>query len=326
LLDLITIMNFLYNSVCAQHQTGEHPENIKRILAFDELPSVDFPDGEPYLEWVHPAHYVDFIRRSAEESLPIDEDTYTSQGSFLAATRAVGAAVLAAEQGDFALIRPPGHHAYAEKAGGFCLFNSVAVAAQKLAQEGKKVLIFDFDGHQGDGTADIFYHSDQVMYWSMHQHPAFPGKGMSNEIGAGPGEGFTINIPLPPGCADDIFLDAIRHVLPIALQFKPDVLAVSAGFDAHQYDPLLDLRVSTTGYYQIGKLLHEHFPHMFAVLEGGYNIEWLRKSAFSFLAGVNGEADPQFEAETMSGLRVWETYEIYLHSSLGYLRKHWKTK
>jgi acetoin utilization deacetylase AcuC-like enzyme len=319
-------MQLLFNRTCANHDTGAHPENAQRILVFEDLPETEFPDGEPYLELVHPAAYVDAIRRAAETGTQIDEDTFTSQGSFQAASRAVGAVILAAEKGDFALVRPPGHHAFANKASGFCLFNSVAIAAQKLANEGKKVLIFDFDGHLGDGTSDIFYQSDQVMYWSMHQYPAFPGNGFVNEIGAGPGLGFNLNMPLPPGSADDIFLDALGHFLPIATQFQPDVVAISAGFDAHQYDPLLDLKVSTQGFYEVGKKIKEHFPRCFAVLEGGYNITWLRKSVFSFCAAMNGNPNPEPEEKTMSGLRVWETYEMNLHGALGQLKKHWKVQ
>ncbi|MBK8969047.1 MAG: hypothetical protein IPM36_20710 [Lewinellaceae bacterium] len=138
------------------------------------------------------------------------------------ATAAVGATVLAMERGDFALVRPPGHHAYRAEAHGFCLFNNIAIAAQKAVDAGKRVLILDFDGHLGDGTMDIFYRSDQVLYWSLHQYPAYPGNGSPIEIGAGAGLGFTINCPLPAGSGDDIFRHAVEYMLPAAgEQFQP---------------------------------------------------------------------------------------------------------
>ena len=145
-----------------------------------------------------------------------------------------------------------------------------------------------------------------------------------NEIGVGKGKGYTINIPLPPGSGDDIFLDAIEHTLPIAKQFQPDVVAVSAGFDAHQYDLLLDLRVSTYSFHKIGQLLRQNFDHVFATLEGGYNVQALRKSLLSFVAGYNDEQPyVELEEQILSGMRVWETYEMYLHGALGQLKPYW---
>jgi acetoin utilization deacetylase AcuC-like enzyme len=186
-------------------------------------------------------------------------------------------------------------------------------------------LIFDFDGHLGDGTMDIFYPSDQVLYWSMHQYPAYPGNGAAHETGAGKGRGFTINMPLPAGSGDDILLHAVEALLPVVAQFQPDVVAVSAGFDAYQFDPLLQLKGSGHFYYTVGKMLAQAFPgKLFAVLEGGYNVEALPKLVHNFIAGLNGEAMPYAETPTTSGARVQETYELHLKEVRGNLGKYWK--
>ena len=317
-------MDLLYHPVVLEHETGMHPESRKRLEIFSDLEASEMFDGEPYLGLIHTPAYIEKVRQACSVGAHLDQDTVTSPGSFEAACYAVGATVRASETGGFALVRPPGHHAYPYKASGFCLFNNIAVATRKLLGEGKRVLIFDFDGHLGDGTSDIFYDTDEVMYWSVHQYPAFPGHGYIDEIGDGRGKGFTINVPLPPGSADDIFMDSIAHYLPLAGQFQPDVVAVSAGFDAHQYDLLLDLRVSTNTFYRIGKLLREHFPKVFATLEGGYNVLEAQKGVYSFLAGINGLSNPYQVEDTISGLRVWETYEMTLHAGLGKLAAFWK--
>jgi len=318
-------MNILYHPIYTEHDTGMHPENKKRIEVFKGLEETEPLDGEPFLELVHSRSYIDQLRKACLENDRIDQDTVVVPGSFVAAKYAVGATIQASEQEGFALVRPPGHHAYPDRASGFCLFNNIAIATQRLVNQGKKVLIMDFDGHLGDGTSDIFYESDQVMYWSMHQYPAFPGNGFIDETGRGAGAGYTINVPLPPGSGDDIFLDAFESILPIAHQFKPDVVAVSAGFDAHQYDLLLNLKVSTYAFYELGRRLRKEFEQVFATLEGGYNVQELRKSVLTFVAGFNGE-EPYIplEEQTISGLRVWETYEMQLHAALAKLEKYWK--
>lgn len=317
-------MNLLYHSIFLNHDTGAHPENRKRLELFDYLPDTPLIDGREYLELIHPATYIRDVKHTASFGAPLDGDTMTSSGTFEAAYSAVALTIQAAESNGFALVRPPGHHAYADRCSGFCIFNNIAIATQKLVKEGKRVAIFDFDGHLGDGTSHLFYNTDQVLYWSLHQYPAFPGHGFVDEIGEGKGRGFTINVPLPPGSGDDIFMHAMDHFLPVLIQFEPDVVAISAGFDAHQYDPLLQLKASGNTFYSIGWMLSEQFPRLFATLEGGYNLDALGKSVYNFLAGINHEPIANEEMPTMSGMRVWETYELYLHSVIGKLTPYWK--
>lgn len=320
-------MNILYHPAVLRHQTGNHPETPHRFDLFEGLtPVKDWPDGLEFLDLVHPPDYIDKVRHHCEEGLPLDGgDTMASRHSFEAVSAAVGLTLLAMEQGGFALVRPPGHHAYRDEANGFCLFNNVAIAAQQAVNEGKKVLILDFDGHLGDGTMDIFYRSNKVFYWSLHQYPAYPGHGYANEIGEEDGKYFTMNVPLPPGSGDDIMWHAIEYLWPAVLQFGPDVVAVSAGFDAHQFDPLLQLNATGNFYHKIGNLLGQTFPgKLFATLEGGYNNEDLPRCVANFVAGVNGEPIAFAETPTTSGLRIWETYEMHLHTGAALLSKHWK--
>jgi acetoin utilization deacetylase AcuC-like enzyme len=316
-------MEIIYNDVFKKHDTGMHPENKKRLEAFGELPQTEISFDESALSIIHHADYIELVKESSLKGISLDGDTHTSPGSYEAAVKAVNATILASNTQGFAMVRPPGHHAYADRASGFCLFNNVAIAAQYHANQGKKVLIFDFDGHLGDGTSHIFYDSDKVMYWSIHQFPAFPGHGQVKEVGSGKGEGFTVNVPLPPRSGDDIYMDALKYSLPIAKEFDPDIVAVSAGFDSHQYDLLLDLRLTADVFHNTGKILSANFKNVFATLEGGYNVEELPKCVTNFLNGINNKKKIYSERHTDSDIKVWNDYELRIDHLLSTMKKYW---
>ncbi|PIN70499.1 acetylpolyamine amidohydrolase [Candidatus Woesearchaeota archaeon CG11_big_fil_rev_8_21_14_0_20_43_8] len=301
-----------------------HPENRKRLEACGRLQQTDIEDGEAFLPLVHKKFYIDQVKKACEMGSRLDQDTVVSSGTYEAAIKAVGATIMASKTGDFALVRPPGHHAHQDRSSGFCIFNNVAIAAQKLVDEGKRVMIFDFDGHLGDGTFKFFYKTNKVLYWSLHQFPAFPGGGTPDQIGEDEGAGYTIPVPLPPGAGDDLFMDAMKRFMPVAEQFAPDVVAVSAGFDAHKDDLLLDLRASTNLFYHMGQILKDKFKNIFATLEGGYNIMTFPKCLFNFIDGINGDEMKHEETKTDSHILAYEEYEgnaVMLERNLS---KYWK--
>ncbi len=317
-------MDIIFNKIFLEHDTGGHPENKNRLLSLGNLPEAKIEGGEEYISLVHKEEYIEQMKEACAVGGPIDLDTVVSRKSYEAAISAVGAAIMASQRGDFSLVRPPGHHSYPSRASGFCIFNNIAIATQKLVNEGKKVLILDFDGHCGDGTETFFYRSNDVLFWSLHQYPAFPGIGSEDEIGEREGEGFTINVPLPPGSGDDLFWKAIESILPVVQQFAPDVVAVSAGFDAHHADPLLDLRLSALTYYRLGKLLSEKFTHVFATLEGGYNLDYLPRCVKNFVNGVNNEKIYFDEPLTDSIARSADEFDRRMAGLTKNLSKFWK--
>ncbi len=287
-------MDFIYNDIFLKHETGIHPESARRFNYLKNIEQTEVINGEKYLELVHPKTYIDFVKKSAAESKELDPDTKTCKDTYEVACHAVGATIQAAKSGDFALVRPPGHHATADRSMGFCMFNNAAIATQYLVNQGKKVFILDFDCHYGNGTSEIFYHNPNVVYMSMHQYPYYPGNGFINEIGAGEAKGHIINIPILPKTGDDVYLEIINFFIPlIKEQFKPDVVCISAGFDGHHKDPICDLGYSLNAFYQTGQILQKTFKNIFATLEGGYDPLWLAKCAMVFKNGINN-VEPKF--------------------------------
>ncbi len=283
-------MKALFHKKFLEHNVESEAEGAYRLLSYMDIYEAPAVDGEPYLDLIHTERYIDYVRKACQQGEDVAETTLTP-ASWEAACLAVGLTIQASEQGDFAVVRPPGHHAGRERAAGFCFFNNIAIAAQKLVNEGKKVFIFDIDGHHGDGTQSIFYESDQVLYISIHQHYAYPFTGFPDETGSGPGTGFTVNFPLISGTGDKEFLEAVDKSITRGRQFSPDVVAVSAGFDAYQKDKLLGLQVTQRGFYECAFRLRRAFPNIFAVLEGGYHDD-IKECIDRFIEGIHNGAKP----------------------------------
>jgi acetoin utilization deacetylase AcuC-like enzyme len=301
-----------------KHRAPGHPESPERILAIDAVLAQDprlavLPRHEPaaatteQLERVHQPRYIDRIREAGEaadatgEGQWLDPDTWIGPGSLEAARHSAGAAVAAVQmvlageaQRAVSLCRPPGHHATAERAMGFCLFNNIAVGAAEARSAGyERVAIVDFDVHHGNGTQDIFYARSDVLYISCHQHPLYPGTGAVHERGIGAGEGYTVNVPLPAGCARQQYLEVFDEVFRPTLEvYRPELLLVSAGFDVHTRDPLANMRLETPDYGELARLLRAWSEELCGgrsvwTLEGGYDLDALSGSVAEVLRQLN---------------------------------------
>jgi acetoin utilization deacetylase AcuC-like enzyme len=253
------------------------------------------PASVPELEAVHAPWYIKNILGHGGGRL--DLDTYMSDGSAAAALRAAGAAVEAVDralsgQGLAAgMVRPPGHHALPAQAMGFCLFNNAAVGAAHALKKVKRVMIVDWDVHHGNGTELMFYDRPEVLYFSVHQYPLFPGTGAADDTGTGNGEGYNVNVPLPAGSGDADYVHAFERILvPVIDDYRPELVIVSAGYDPHQADPLGDMRMTAAGFGALASLIKTATSaNIVMLLEGGYSIEYLPLCVEATLHGFSGE-------------------------------------
>jgi acetoin utilization deacetylase AcuC-like enzyme len=318
---------------------GWHPEAPERIEAIEAALAARQWLGwerraapaaeEAELEGVHSPELVEQVRRlAAAGGGVIDSDTYVGEASYRAALHAAGGACALARallQGDaatgFALLRPPGHHATSERAMGFCLFNNVAVAAQlALAHLGvRRVLVLDWDVHHGNGTAEVFRHRRDVLYVSIHRGAFYPGTGALADAGSGEGRGYTLNLPVHAGTDGEVWRSLLEHVaLPVAARYAPELVLISAGFDAHRADPLGGCRLEAEDFAQMACQVRDLAARLGApvgaVLEGGYDPPALADSVLATMSALAGAG----EAESIG------PEPVYTPEAAAHARRFWE--
>ena len=309
---------YFSHPACLEHDPRvhmpEHPDTPERLLAIEQtLAGRDWlgwerreapPAQDAQLELIHSSRHVHDIRElSLAGGGAIDPDTHVGEPSFRAALHAAGGAcemtrALLSGEGTLAFcgVRPSGHHAEPDRAMGFCLFNNVAIAAEFAIRElgARRVFILDWDVHHGNGTAEAFRTRSDVLFASIHQSGIYPGTGALSDVGSGPGEGYTINLPVPAGSEEDLWLSLIEHiVIPAAREFAPDLVLISAGFDAHREDPLAGCRLETGSFAEMARHARDlagalDVP-LGAVLEGGYEPAALARCVQQTLAALGGD-------------------------------------
>lgn len=299
-----------------EHDLGPtHPERPQRLKAImDSLKGnsslfkgIQLVEPSPAtvgdIELVHDPSHVKKIRELSETGRMVDLDTPVKSNTYDLALLSAGGTIRLGQnivsgevENGFALVRPPGHHATRKEAGGFCYFNNIAIASRKLLKETDvdRVLIFDFDAHHGNGTQDIFYTDDDVLYMSFHQNgnTLYPGSGFPEEVGEGGGQGFTVNVPFPPGSDDGNYAAALgEFLIPLSESFDPDLIMVSAGFDPHAQDPLTQLKLSADAFEWMAKAAVNQAEKLCGgrisfVLEGGYSISASSEAAMKVLEAL----------------------------------------
>jgi acetoin utilization deacetylase AcuC-like enzyme len=311
---------YFSHAACLEHDprahSPAHPDTPERLLSIERALAASEWLGwerrespileEARLELVHTDRHVQAIKQlSRSGGGAIDPDTFVGEPSYRAALHAAGGAcemtrtlISRETMLAFSGARPSGHHAEADRAMGFCLFNNIALAAELAIRElgAQRVFILDWDVHHGNGTGEIFRHRPDVLFASIHQAGIYPGSGPLSDVGSGPGEGYTINLPVPDGSEEELWLSLLEHVaLPAAREFEPDLVLISAGFDAHRADPLSGCRLEAGSFAEMARhvrdLAAELGVPLGGVLEGGYEPAALAESLLQTLAALSG-AEP----------------------------------
>lgn len=306
---------YFHHPACLEHDprayVPEHPDAPERLEAIERtLAARDWlgwerraapPAEEAHLELIHSANHVQTVKELAlAGGGAIDPDTFVGEPSFRAALHAAGGAcemvraLMASEARlGFCGVRPSGHHAEPDRAMGFCLFNNVAIAVELAIREqgARRVFILDWDVHHGNGTAEAFRNRSDVLFISIHQAGIYPGTGSLSDMGSGAGEGYTINLPVPAGSEEDLWLSLVEHIaLPVAQRFEPDLVLISAGFDAHLADPLASCRLAAGSFAAMARhlrgLAETLDVPLGAVLEGGYEPHALAECVRETLAAL----------------------------------------
>lgn len=279
-------MKILFSSKCLEYRQPEHPESPERVGQTHNFlkGKFDFIEPEPCSEKdILLVHSEELLEKVKSENF-FDPDTPNLQGIYDYARLAAGSAINAAElalngEEAFSLMRPPGHHAGRQTLGGFCYFNNIAIAAAKSLKKVDKIAVIDVDCHHGNGTQDIFLGNERILYISLHQSPLYPGTGLVSEKNC-------FNYPLPAGTEEKEYLDTLKKALKEAKEFKPGLIAVSAGFDTYKQDPLTGLELEKQTYRKIGEMIADMETPSFAVLEGGYSKD-MPQCVYEFLRGYS---------------------------------------
>ncbi len=302
-------MTIVYSEKYLIHDNPYNPEKSERIAytlnylrikgilhKLNLIPPRSATEEE--LLQVHSRELIEKVRKASETQTPLGRNNFVSKETYEVAKLAFGGALLAGEMVEelkkiFVLARPPGHHATRNEAKGFCFFNNMAGLAMSLYKRGYRPMIIDWDAHHGDGTQEILY-DKPIMYISLHQRNLYPNTGSEDEIGIGEGEGYTRNFPLPPLIEDKEYLEVFKNVYDIAEEYKPDIILISAGQDAHREEKVTGLMLSSQAFYEMARMVNEISEkyakgRLILLLEGGYNLEALAESNYQIIKAISGE-------------------------------------